>query len=68
MRADTKEWVIKAEGDFHDAQRGIRARSVRSASAAPSASGCVKAWACVTGPREPRRPIRIRVHSRPFAV
>ena len=26
MKAETGEWVAKAEGDFHDAQRGIRAR------------------------------------------
>jgi HEPN domain-containing protein len=26
MKAETKEWVAKAEGDFHDALRGIRAR------------------------------------------
>lgn len=26
MKADAGEWVAKAEGDFYDAQRGIRAR------------------------------------------
>jgi HEPN domain-containing protein len=26
MKAETPEWVAKAEGDFADAQRGIRAR------------------------------------------
>jgi HEPN domain-containing protein len=26
MKAETKEWVAKAEGDFHDVLRGIRAR------------------------------------------
>ena len=26
MNAETGEWVAKADGDFHDAQRGIRAR------------------------------------------
>ena len=26
MKAETKEWVAKGEGDFHDVLRGIRAR------------------------------------------
>jgi hypothetical protein len=26
MKAETMEWVAKAEGDFHDMLRGIRAR------------------------------------------
>jgi HEPN domain-containing protein len=26
MKVETKEWVSKAEGDFHDVLRGIRAR------------------------------------------
>jgi hypothetical protein len=26
MKAETKEWVGKAEGDFHDVVRGITAR------------------------------------------
>jgi HEPN domain-containing protein len=27
MKAETREWAAKADGDFFDAQRGIRARS-----------------------------------------
>jgi HEPN domain-containing protein len=26
MKAETKEWIAKAEGDFHDVLRGLRAR------------------------------------------
>ena len=26
MKLESREWVAKAEGDYHDAQRGIRAR------------------------------------------
>jgi hypothetical protein len=26
MKVETKEWISKAEGDFHDVLRGIRLR------------------------------------------
>jgi hypothetical protein len=28
MKAETREWAAKADGDFFDAQRGVRARSL----------------------------------------